>query len=470
MWTVFVGFSPADDGIRHLVHFNDGRTWGEIFPHTIFRHFHFDPWLPWDWILHKIQVWFGIGVVQTAELVNFIMFASLGFWAYLMMRDERGFPTYFRYLLPIAAIVLGMRYYIVRPDMLSGIYVLFAVYLIVKRKGAVALFLLGAVYAPLYYVSWFYIGHITLLLLLLRRWKEAAAAGASALVGIGYYLWLGGEGFLELMRYVIAFGELRRELGVHVMENVSLFNTFNAFKMMLGDGVTSAILMLLAIVSVWRSRYLQATPLAAALVLFLPVFLTQSRFTMLLAPLYLVGVFILANEVYRMHMFERRQEYMGVLLLAGIIFSLISMVVEVLSLNQKQHTISHHLSRVIDGDGKFIAFSMLNGYVYDAMLYMKKPRLFPCMSLESFDGDISHDGQYARFLRGDMNGSEACRFVKSLGADYFVAIHTEGAGGQSPSEFDTQEIVNGGCELIESNDNFQAFKTADTNTTQKDNL
>lgn len=427
LYALYLGFTPIDDGIRHLIYNSLHRSWGELYPYTFFKDFSFDPWGLWDSMLHFLTGDVVIGETAQANLdravfiVNFTALSFIGIWSLLMMKTEKGFPTYTYVVFPILIAMFSYRYINVRPDLLSGLYIMAIVLLSTQKRHPAYLLLAGAIYSPMYYVSWFYVGNLFVMFLILQQFRYAIYTLLGGAIGVLYFLSVGGNDYIELTQYILKFSSMREEMKIFVEENTSVIGLLNVLRYTLGASIVTLTLMSGSLYLLFKNRnYLRTTPIMAVMIMFLPYFLAQSRFFYLLLPLYIVGAIIFLNRAFKWYYFDDKNSYMIIFTAIALAYYSVYTISEYKQIIKETKDDADYFKTFIKKHEPYIINSSLSNISYIPIYTIKGAKNFPSFSIESYTKDISAKGLYSRFLRHKLNKKEQCDFVSGLGGDYYI--------------------------------------------------
>jgi len=159
---------PVDDGLRHLgVAFSDFRSWGEVYPFSVFQQFaDYDPWFGYDFSLRLIA---GLAKAIPVSLltvkyclIKLITGIFLCAFLYLVtkrskiidqIQDQSSFTVAMIILVFFLWLPLG-RMTTIRPFVFGTLYLLYAIGQRGIVKGVAAAMILTFFYP---YLSWFYI-------------------------------------------------------------------------------------------------------------------------------------------------------------------------------------------------------------------------------------------------------------------------------------------------------------------------
>ena len=294
----FSGLSLPDDGLRHIAfaaHSDVMHSWGEVFPHSLFFT-NYDPWFVWHAIIKAYLIFFPYESVHIAinTTVLFFMMILLDrlFVKYSSLKES---PLVIFIILSIV-LITSFRYISVRPDLLSGLF-LFSVLLL--HRYTLLIFILTVLYSSSYYLFFLYTGSLGIVYILLKEYKTLAALFFGSLIGLAFQAYMGGEDFFKTILYLLQDQSLRE--GLAVAEGVPFFKIlgmFNYYILVLLAWSISAIIIYL------NYDYFKKRPIPLLLLVMSPLWLAQSRYYLLLQPLFFL-YFIIESRVF-LHLFISR--------------------------------------------------------------------------------------------------------------------------------------------------------------------
>lgn len=282
------GYTMLDDGWRHLAMALNKETigsWGELFINSLYKEY--DPWFLWHMLLKKISLF--AGEDQIHIIVNTFVYFALSSWYFIVLSK---FTPVNKYIVFIFAIFLPLgntRYFYLRPDVLSGLFLLYAV--IINRKYLLAL--LSIAYMPFYYIFWFYFGYLGIINLILKKYKEVFILFVVTLAGFAFHLYIDFDGYIDIMQNVLNNDSLIQ--GYSVGESKPFLLPIQ-IKNFLGSGIVLFLLIILSLLILYVFK--PKDEVLKYLILFMPLIISQYRFFNLLAPLVDVYIVMLGYRFY----------------------------------------------------------------------------------------------------------------------------------------------------------------------------
>ncbi|MGB6327782.1 MAG: hypothetical protein WBF48_02550 [Halarcobacter sp.] len=269
------GFTMPDDGWRHLAmasYPEQVQSWGRIYPHTLYEDF--DPWFMWHNLLRFVNNF--VAIEKVPIVVNSIVYSFLSLWYFLALKKFTKIDKLFIIILAIGLPLLNYRYFFLRADILSGLFVLY--FLISKNK--ILITALAFIYAPFYYVFWFYFAYLGYLNLLLKEYSKFIILSLAMVFGFIFYLSYDFHGFLQMTQNVLNNDIL---LQGHSVGESKPFIISLDIKNYLGSSLTLIFLMLFSLLLYFVFK--PTTLLTKYVYLLVPLFLIQFRFLYTLQPL-----------------------------------------------------------------------------------------------------------------------------------------------------------------------------------------
>ena len=134
VFAYFADFTMTDDGLRHIAfaaHPNVMNSWAEVFPHSLFMS-DYDPWHVWHAIVAFYLQFFSVDTLHVAINTSSLFLLMIFIDLLLTKYSKVNFGT-LSIIVVLSIVLLGSSRYInLRPDLLSGLY-LMAALLLTKR-------------------------------------------------------------------------------------------------------------------------------------------------------------------------------------------------------------------------------------------------------------------------------------------------------------------------------------------------
>ncbi len=274
------GITMLDDGLRHIAfaaYPEIMKSWADVFPHSLFMS-DYDPWHIWHSIIYfylQFVPYDSVHIaINTTSLFFMMVLIDTLLNKYSQLKISFGLS-----ILIVLFIVFttSNRYINVRPDLLSGLYLMAALSL---TRHWLFLFLLTLFYVPSYYLFFLYTGSMGLVYLVLKEHKAFFAVFIASCIGLFIHLYIDGSAFVQTVLYLLNDQSLRS--GLEVGEGVPLFNFLKIFDYKI------LVLILAIVIStlIYKNyNYFKQQPLALLLIITSILWITQIRYFVLLSPL-----------------------------------------------------------------------------------------------------------------------------------------------------------------------------------------
>lgn len=273
-----LGLTMPDDGWRHLaMAFYPDKivSWERLYPFSLYNDF--DPWFSWHYLLSFLINFMDKSTVPI--FVNSIVYTLLSFWYYLAFKRFTEVSTIYTIIFSIGLPLLSFRYFFLRPDLLSGLFILY--FLTLRNKKI--LFIIPLLYAPFYYVFWFYFGFIAYVTIILKDYYKTILIAVSLLFGFLFYSYFDLDGYLRITQFVLNNDLLTQSYSVGESKPFII-----PLELKNSLGSTNLLLLLvffsLTIYYVFKPKEI----LLKYVILFIPLFIIQQRFLNLLEPLFYI--------------------------------------------------------------------------------------------------------------------------------------------------------------------------------------
>ncbi len=283
-----LGFTMIDDGWRHWAMASNPDeivSWGRVFHNSLFTDY--DPWFMWHQLLGMCGELFGDNNIYW--IVNSLSYFLLSLWYYIALTKLSNINKALIIFMAIFLPLLSTRYLNLRPEALSGFFVLYTLLF----SSSIAIFVLSVIYAPFYYVYWFFMGYVGYVKLITKEYKAMLLIGVALILGTAFHLYYDADGFIHILKLVLSNDELRGTFSVGesypTLFPLAIVNKFGS----------STVLIVLILVSLLiyalfkpQNQFLKYT------ILFLPLMLIQKRFYYILEPILLAWIVTFAYKLY----------------------------------------------------------------------------------------------------------------------------------------------------------------------------
>lgn len=428
LFSFFAGISMSDDGLRHISfakYFDSMKNWGEVFPYSLFSQY--DPWFGWHEFLKIILK------VVPYESVHLII-NTCAFFILMILMDKfiRTYIKYkldsFVYILTLLIIILtSYRYTMIRPDMLSGFYIM--ILILVKDRFFLTL-LLTVFYGPFYYLFFLYTGSMGLVYITQRKWKSFWGVFLGSVVTLGFYIWHDASNYIETVYHILIDQKLR--MGVSVREGEPVFSMLS--------GVSYMILLPLFLgVSLYmivkNYAYFKQNTLATFLLITSILWVNQYRYFHLFMPMIFVLGLSYALNMNKKIFFHNLRKYQVLgkrffsysknkklfylialpysMLMLAYIYSFQSVEMQVIKGKEFNKEIYNE---------KTILSNTLNTEMYSALYYNPSIKMIPSCSIGWFE----HENKdlkdiYIRMINKEgISERELNHLIRNVKADFYM--------------------------------------------------
>ncbi len=423
-----LGISMPDDGLRHISfaeNQNIMKSWGDVFPHSLFSNY--DPWYAWHFALQsllKIVFYDDIHI-----LINTFSLFALMLLIDKYIRDEINYNFYSLIYIVVFSIVFitSYRYLMVRPDLLSGLFIMTALLL---RNKFLPIFIITIIYAPFYYLFFIYTSSIGLVYMIQKKWKLFFGVFTGSLtIGI-FFLLQDYQGYVDTVIYILNDQTLRMGLGVGegkpIFSILSNLNYYILLPVFLGG---SSLLIY------WKYKYFSINPLGTFLVVTSILWFNQHRYFHLFLPFILVYIMaFIMNSDKKLFMFYIRKY--SILIKRNFnhskkvpLFYLIAIPYSIVAFSFVYNTKSSN--KVIEEaiffknksfNNKTVLMNNLHLDIYKALYHNPTIKFIPSCSIGWFDNsDVEIKDIYIRMQKDDgISEEELYQLIKYINADIYI--------------------------------------------------
>lgn len=451
----FIGITMPDDGWRHLamaLYPEQIKSWGEVYPHTLYNDY--DPWFMWHNLLSSIHNFVETGYIHI--VVNSLIYSFLSFWYYLAFNKFTKLSIVFIIIFSVGLPLLTMRYFFLRPDALSGLFILY--FLILRNK--ILLTIISCLYAPYYYVFWFHMGYLIYVQSVLKEYKNILILIFAILFGFSFYAYIDFKGFIEISTNVLNNDTLTGKYSVGE-SNSYLFST--SFVNLIGSSKLLVLMIIISLLFIYVFK--PKTLLTKIFILYFPLMILQFRFLHLLQPIFYLYLISIIYNNYRMiklkgiiyfinniKLFIQNRTYFGNLTYNGfktiliitliLFFTLTYLKVKSSSTSLERHFKTMTFLNEKEFRNKKILFSTMSTETYMALFINPTGKYVPSCSLGWVKYDEKDKKTYFNLLinNEEISMKDFFIFLKLNSPDYFI-INTASTSNLIFTEF---EIMNNG--------------------------
>ncbi|MEA3497582.1 MAG: hypothetical protein U9R16_00850 [Campylobacterota bacterium] len=428
LFSYYLDIGMTDDGLRHIsfaANQDIMKNWGEVFPHSLFSNY--DPWYLWHKLIELI-----LEVVPYDSIHIFINTLSLFTLMLLLDKYLKSFVKYdfgsLSYIIIFSIVyITAYRYWTVRPDLLSGLFVFSA---LLFKNRFLPVFILTILYAPFYYLFFLYTGSVGLVYIVLKKWRALSGIFVGSLVvGIGFLV-QDYQSYLETVKYILTDQSLR--MGLEVGEGKPIFgilahlNYFILLPLFLGGGF---------ILIFWKYRFFSTNTLATFLVITSILWFNQYRYFHLFMPfitIYLISVIVAINKKL---FFYKIRKYLILLkrytsfsqskslfyfIAIPYVIAVIAFKFSTTSLNKKTQEAKFFQNEYYTN--KTILLNNLNIDLYKALYYNPTIHFVPSCSIGWFDKtDLAVKDIYIRMQKNSgVTEEELSKLISFVKADIYI--------------------------------------------------
>lgn len=430
IFAYFADFSMSDDGLRHIAfaaYPDIMKSWGDVFPHSLFMK-DYDPWHIWHYILALYLQFFSYDVLHVAINTSSLFLLMILTDLILTKYSKVKFGT-LSIIIVLSIVVLGSSRYInLRPDLLSGLYLMGALLL---TKRPIFLFSLTLLYAPSYYLFFLYTGSMGLVYLVLKEHKAFASVFIASCISLAIHLYLDGQAFVQTIIYLLTDQSLR--MGLEVAEGKAVFEFLKIFNYYVLVFILGSIIGLI----VYKNyNYFKKQPLALLLLITSILWITQVRYFLLLLPLMILYIVIEIKPILKT-IFSRPILYYlfkasHTLKLASkqALFYLVAIpyAVVMLGLTIEKDTSKEALENKAYFkneifNNKRILLNSLRTDIYVGLYLNPSLEFIPSCSIGWFENNKKMKDIYIRMMKDDgINKDELKQLLDFVEADYYMHI------------------------------------------------
>lgn len=302
-YTLFIDISMPDDGLRHIAFAANKETmvsWGNVYPFSLFSDY--DPWFGWHTFLNIL-----LTVIPYEKIHLVINLFSLFILMVLCHETIKKYSKYdFSSLLYIVVFIVVMlssyRYVMVRPDLLSGLYIMTALLL---ANRFVVIFILTIFYIPFYYLFFLYTGSIGLVYLVQKKFKAFLGVFLGSIVGLAFHLIYDYDGYIDTVINILTDQKLR--MGLAVKEGLPIFDILRGADYY----ILIPIFLITPFFIIWKKYdYFKENSLALFLLLTSLLWVNQHRYFHLFLPLIMIYSLTLIINLDKKIFFYNLRKYL----------------------------------------------------------------------------------------------------------------------------------------------------------------
>lgn len=428
VFSMALGMSMIDDGLRHIAFSANSdimKSWADVYPSSLFTEY--DPWYLWHVFLEYLLKIISYDFIHI--FINIFTIFTLMYLVYEFINREVNYNfASLTYIIVFSiTLITSYRYTIIRPDALSGLFIMLALLL---KNRFLPIFILTIIYGPFYYLFFLYTGSLGLVAMVQKKWKSFFGLfTASLIVGI-YFLIQDSQGYLYTVINILTDQSLR--MGLEVGEGKPLFSilkNLNYFVLLiLFLGGSASIIY-------WKYEYFKSNSLATFLLITSILWINQYRYYHLFMPLIYIYMFsVLVNidkkkflKIIRKYfvIIKRYSSYAKNVKLFYIIAIPYSIVMFAFVFNT--HSTKEHVEegKFFKGDyfsNKIVLQNYMNTDKYKAVYHNPTVKFVPSCSVGWFDNsDPKMKDIYIRMQKEEgISEEELYSLIKYVKADIYI--------------------------------------------------
>jgi len=420
--------SMIDDGLRHIAFAANNdvmSSWGEVFPHSLFSSY--DPWYMWHRLLEFLLYF--VSYENVHIVVNCLSLFTLLVLVDAHFRKNINFDfSSLTYIIVLTIVYSSFyRYTMIRPDLLSGLFILSM--LLIKNRFLYS-FILTLIYSPFYYLFFIYTGSMGLVYLVKKEWNSFFGTLIASIISLIGFLLIDSKGYLETVKYVLTDQSLR--MGLEVSEGQPLFGFLKSIDYFI-------LLPLFLFISLYLIKknysYFQANAIPTFLLITSVLWFNQLRYYHLFLPiivLFLVEILFNSNKKNLLKLLRKSfvisKRYVGFskkVFLFYVIAIPYTIAVFAYMFNTKSQNESVNNADFFKKEffnNKTILLNNMGTDLYKALYFNPTIKIVPSCGLGWFDNqDMKMKDIYIRMHKEQgINEEELKTLVKYVDADIYI--------------------------------------------------
>lgn len=424
-----INFSMPDDGLRHIAfaaNMELMKSWGEVYPHSLFTSY--DPWFAWHYLLKLLLQFISYDTIHI-YINTFVLFTLLVLIDLHLRKQIKANLGIFFYIIVLSLLYLSsFRYLMVRPDLLSGLYVLML--LLLNKNRFFPVFIITLIYGPFYYLFPLYTGSLGLMFLIQKKIKSFLGVFLASIIVLSFFLLYDFSGYMDTIFNILNDQNLR--MGLQVTEGQPIFSFFehmNYYLLVPIFIITSGYLIFK------YHQYFLKNSIALFLLITSILWINQSRYFSLLYPIiliYLVSTFLNSDKKYILYLFRKylvvlkqhiyisKRSFLFTLLVIPIVLLFISKLYTQKSYDYIiEETKFFNESRFLN---KTILFNRMKIDMFQATYHNPTLKIIPSCGIGWFENsDPQMKDIYIRMQKSDgVSEEELQTLIKYVNADFYI--------------------------------------------------
>ena len=432
IFAIALDIRMIDDGLRHIAFAANKDvmiSWAEVFPHSLFTEY--DPWLLWHKFLELLLEFVPYDSVHI--VVNSLALFALMVLIhnYIIKEVNYDFSSLIYIIVFVITLQVSYRYTIMRPDLLSGLFIMMALLL---KNRFIPIFILTIFYGPFYYLFFMYTGSLGLVYMVQKKWRSFLGLFiASLIVGI-YFLIQDGQEYINVVINILTDQKLR--MGLQVGEGKPIFKILT--------DVNYYILLLLflggaASIIYWKYSYFKSNAMATFLLITSILWVNQYRYYQLFLPIitiYLFSVFVNMDKKLFIKLIRKyfiltkrnfsyaKKRYIFYVIAIPYSIAMFAFVFKTYSANEVVQETQFFKNEKYKN--KTIMFNAMISDKYKALYYNPTIRFVPSCSIGWFDdSNAAMKDIYVRMQKeAGISEEELSSLIKYVNADFYIHYFT----------------------------------------------
>ena len=428
IFAFFLDKSMPDDGLRHISFaYNSSimQSWGSVFPNSLFNDY--DPWFMWHNLLGFYSSFIKYEYVHI--FVNFISLYLLMILISLHVKNEIKYNLSSILYIAVFSIVFlsSFRYLMVRPDLLSGLFVFYA---LLKGRKFLPIFIVTILYGPFYYLFFMYTGSIGLVYLIQKKWDAFWGVFIGSIITLLFFLIHDTKGYVSTVLNILNDQKLR--MGLEVGEGRPMFDFLSHFNYFL----LLILFLTLSIFIIYKKyNYFKINNIALFLVITSILWLNQLRYFYLFLPIisvYLLAIILNSNKKRVFYSLRKYNLFLAkyinysknrlIFYIIAIPYSIFifSIAFNFQSINKDIDEAQFFKNELFDN--KVILLNNLNEDIYKGLYHNPTIKFVPSCSVGWFSNEDEYmKSIYIRMQKKDgINEEELYKLIKYVNADFYV--------------------------------------------------
>jgi hypothetical protein len=420
--------SMPDDGLRHIsfaYNQNIMNSWGEVFPNSLFGAY--DPWFMWHELLSIFSNFIDYEYIHI--FINTLSLYTLMLLLAIHIKNEIKYNfSSLIYIVVFSLVFLtSFRYLMVRPDLLSGLFVFTA--LSINRRF-LPIFILTVLYSPFYYLFFMYTGSIGLVYLIQKKWNAFLGVFLGSFISLMIFLLHDKDGYINTVLNILNDQKLR--MGLEVGEGKPMFtflSNINYFLLVF-------IFLSISIFLIYKKYdYFKNNNIPLFLLITSILWINQARYYYLFLPLILIYIISIVLNSNKKRLFYLYRKYQ-VFLIRNINYAKKSFIFYIIAI---PYTIiifavafnSQSLNKEIDEasffkekffNDKIVLLNNINLDIYKALYHNPTIHFIPSCSVGWFskENDKMKDIYIRMQKKEGINEEELYTLIKYTNADIYI--------------------------------------------------